>query len=150
MGTDQLVANAPFVIERIFNASITKVWNAITNKDEMKKWYFDLKEFKPQVGFEFQFSAGEEGKEYLHRCKVTEVIPGKKITYSWSYNGYAGMSYVTFELSEINQNKTKLTLRHTGLETFPTTNPDFAKSNFERGWNEIIGKILKDFLESSM
>jgi len=53
----------PFVIERIFNASIEKIWKAITDKDEMKKWYFDLPEFKPEVGFEFQFYAGDDKKQ---------------------------------------------------------------------------------------
>ena len=49
--------NEPFVIERTFNASKEKVWKAITNKNEMKLWYFDLEEFKPEIGFEFRFSA---------------------------------------------------------------------------------------------
>ncbi|HSH18897.1 MAG TPA: hypothetical protein VLA03_00500 [Draconibacterium sp.] len=30
-------------------------WKAITVKEEMKKWYFDLEEFIPEVGFEFSF-----------------------------------------------------------------------------------------------
>jgi len=53
--------NKPFVIERIYNAPIARVWKAITNKADMKKWYFDLAEFKPEVGFEFQFLGGAEG-----------------------------------------------------------------------------------------
>ncbi len=40
----------PFVIERTYNAPISKVWKAITDKEEMKEWYFDLAEFKPEVG----------------------------------------------------------------------------------------------------
>ena len=43
------------VIERTFNAPVAKVWNAITDAEEMRQWYFDLKEFKPEVGFEFEF-----------------------------------------------------------------------------------------------
>src|SRR4051794_8762333 len=92
--------NEPFVIERIYNASIDKVWKAITDKDEMKEWYFDLKEFKPEVGFEFEFYGGSPEKSYRHLCKVTEVVPGKKITYSWRYDGYEGNSLVTWELFE--------------------------------------------------
>ena len=55
--------NEPFVIERTFNAPIEKVQNAITDKDEMTQWYFDIKTFKPEVGFEFQFYAGTEEKQ---------------------------------------------------------------------------------------
>ncbi len=46
----------PFTIERIYNALIEKVWQAITDKDQMKQWYFDIAGFKPEVGFEFSFS----------------------------------------------------------------------------------------------
>lgn len=139
--------NQPFIIERTFNAPIQKVWSAITDKDEMKQWYFDLAEFKPEVGFEFQFSAGpDNGIKYLHLCKVTEAIAGRKITYSWKYDGYAGNSFVTFELFE-DGDKTKLKLTHTGLETFPASNPDFVRENFAMGWTDIIGRSLKGFLE---
>ena len=141
--------NPPFVIERTYHAPTEKVWRALTDKNEMKKWYFDLKEFKPEVGFEFQFTGGtEEGTQYLHRCKITEVIPGKKITYSWRYEGYEGISYVTFELFP-EGNETKLKLTHEGLETFPKSNPDLAKENFVQGWTEILGIALRKYLEDS-
>lgn len=39
----------------------------------MKQWYFDIKEFKPEVGFEFQFYGGTEEKRYLHLCKNLEA-----------------------------------------------------------------------------
>lgn len=138
--------NEPFVIERIYSAPIQAVWKAITDKDQMKQWYFDLAEFKPEVGFEFQFEGGKDGRSYLHLCKVTEVILEKKLTYSWRYDGYGGNSFVTFELSE-EGSKTKLKLRHEGLETFPIENRDLAKENFAEGWNAIIGTSLKEYLE---
>ncbi|HEY3250453.1 MAG TPA: SRPBCC domain-containing protein [Ignavibacteria bacterium] len=137
----------PLVKEITLNAPASKVWKAISDKDEMKQWYFDLAEFKPEVGFEFQFYAGEKGKQYLHICRVTEVVPGKKLTYSWRYDGYAGNSFVTFELFD-EGNKTRLKLTHAGLETFPAEeNPDLARKNFEMGWNQIIGESLKDYIE---
>ena len=138
--------NEPFVIERTYNASIDKVWKAITDKDEMKQWYFDLKEFKPEVGFEFEFYGGSPEKSYRHLCKVTEVVPGKKITYSWRYDEYEGNSFVTWELFE-EGNKTKLKLTHTGLDTFPTDNKDFARESFTKGWTYITGESLAKYLE---
>ena len=140
--------NQSFVIERTYNASIEKVWKSISDKNEMKKWYFDLAEFKAEVGFEFQFHGGPPNKSYLHLCKVTEVIIGKKLTYSWRYDGYSGNSFVTFELFD-EGNKTKLKLIHEGLESFAASNnPDFDKKNFEGGWNHIIGTALKEFVEA--
>jgi uncharacterized protein YndB with AHSA1/START domain len=136
----------PLVIERIFNAPVSKVWEAITDNNKMKEWYFDLEEFKLVVGFEFKFYGGTEENRYLHLCKITEVISGKKLTYSWKYDGYPGQSFVTFELFA-EGNKTRLKLTHEGLESFPSDNPDFDRKNFAAGWNDIIGKSLKEYVE---
>jgi uncharacterized protein YndB with AHSA1/START domain len=138
----------PFVIERTYNAPVDKVWKAIADKDEMKQWYFDLAEFRPEAGFEFQFyGQGKEGEQYLHLCKITEVIKEKKLQYSWRYDGYEGISFVTFELfAEGNSTRVKLT--HEGLETFPATaNNAFAKENFAEGWTHIIGVSLAGYIE---
>jgi uncharacterized protein YndB with AHSA1/START domain len=140
--------NEPLIKEVLLNAPASKVWKAITDKNEMKQWYFDLKGFKPEVGFEFQFEGGPDGRTYLHLCKITEVIPGKKLSYSWRYDGYPGNSFVTFELFE-EGNQTRLKLTHDKLESFGTDNPDLARENFEEGWNAIIGKSFKEYLEKN-
>ena len=138
----------PIRMERIYNAKVKKVWQAITDNNQMKQWYFDIAEFKPEVGFEFQFTGeGKDGEKYIHLCKVVEVIKEKKLTYSWRYDGFEGNSMVTFELSAEGE-ETKLKLTHTGLETFPANNPDFAKESFTEGWNYITGTSLKQFVES--
>lgn len=136
----------PFVIERTYNVTADSVWRAITDKDEMKQWYFDLEEFKPEVGFEFKFVGGSKDKSYLHICKITEVITGQKLTHSWQYEDYPGESYLTFELFA-EGDKTRLRLTHTGLETFPQNNPDFAIASFSKGWAYIIGTSLLGYLE---
>ena len=133
------------VIERTFNAPVARVWKALTDVEEMRQWYFDLKEFKPEVGFEFEFTVEHEGMKYDHRCKITEVIPQKKLAYTWRYEGHEGNSLVTFELFA-DGDKTRLKLTHEGLETFPKL-PSFARENFMAGWTEIIGSSLKKFLE---
>jgi uncharacterized protein YndB with AHSA1/START domain len=136
----------PVVIERTYNAPIERVWLALTEKDKMKQWYFDLKDFQSKVGFEFTFEGGSDEKTYVHLCRVTDAIPYKKIAYTWRYEGFEGNSHVTFELFP-EGNQTRLKLTHEGLETFPQDIPDFAKKSFEAGWTEIIGKNLKEFLE---
>ncbi len=141
--------NEPIVMERVLSAPIKAVWRAITDKDQMKQWYFDLDDFKPEVGFEFQFEGGRDGKRYLHLCKITEVVPEKKLRYSWRYKGYEGNSSVTFELFA-EGDKTQLKLTHEGLETFPVENRDLARENFVEGWNAIIGTSLREFVEKDV
>jgi uncharacterized protein YndB with AHSA1/START domain len=146
MATKNQLADA-IVIERTFNARVARVWKALTDVDQMRSWYFDLKEFKPEVGFEFAFVIEHEGNRYDHRCRVTEVIPQKKIAYTWRYEGHEGVSLVTFELFA-DGDKTRLKLTHEGIETFPKT-PAYARKNFEAGWTEIIGSSLKQFVEKT-
>jgi uncharacterized protein YndB with AHSA1/START domain len=136
---------APFIIERVFDAPVSVMWKAITDKDEMKQWYFDLKEFRAETGFRFSFMGGSEDKQYLHLCEVTDVIPNKKLSYTWKYDGYEGESKVIFELFP-EGNKTRLKLTHEGLETFPAGQPDFARKNFEEGWTSIVGASLKEYI----
>jgi len=138
----------PFTIERTYDAPVEKVWKAITDKDQIKQWSFDIKAFKPEVGFEFQFYGGTVEKQYLHLCKVLEVVKFKKLKYTWRYDGYEGNSIVTFDLFAEGK-KTRVRLTHEGLESFPKSNPDFAEKNFQEGWLSIIGTTLKEFVETN-
>lgn len=130
-----------------FDAQRELVWRALTERDLMRQWYFDLTEFRAEVGFKFEFWAGEDhGKQWKHLCEVTEVEPETKIGYSWKYDGYSGISYVLFELFDANGG-TLLKLTHSGIDTFPADVPELALHNFETGWNHIINNSLKNFLE---
>ena len=140
---DDRIKTNPIIKEIIINASVEKVWKAITDKDEMKQWYFDIAEFKPEAGFEFTFSPEMDGKKWLHLCKIVEVIYEKKISYSWRYDGYVGDSLVTFELYR-EGDRTKLRLTHEGIETFSSDFP-YSKEKFKEGWEQLIGVSLKDF-----
>lgn len=143
--TTQPNLTEPLVIERTFNAPVAQVWVALTDVDAMRHWYFDLKEFQPEVGFEFQFVVEHQGILYDHRCQVTEVIPQKKLAYTWRYHGLEGDSLVTIELFP-EDDRTRVKLTHEGLETFPKL-PSHARENFMAGWTHIIGSALKEFVE---
>ena len=145
--TSTTMENHILEIEQIYPESIETVWKAITDKDAMKQWYFDFQEFKPEVGFEFQFTGGPvPERQYRHLCRITEVVTNKRLAYSWRYDGYKGDTLVTFDLSP-EGNQTRLKLTHEGLVSFPADNPDFATESFVEGWNWIIGTSLKDYLE---
>ncbi len=90
--------NEPFVIERTYHAPVERVWKALTDRDQMNQWYFDIAAFKPEVGFEFSFEGSNKGEVFIHLCKITECVPNKKLSYSWQYKGEPGYSVVSFEL----------------------------------------------------
>ncbi len=136
------------IVEKTYNAPVAKVWKAITDRDQMKQWYFDIPAFKPEVGFEFQFTGqGKDCVDYVHLCRITEIIPEKKLVHSWRYEGIPGDSYVTFELFP-EGDKTRLRLTHQGLESFAViSNESFARESFLEGWTYIIQTSLKEFVE---
>ena len=133
------------VVSRSFNVRPEVLWAAITDKQKMKTWYFDLAEFKPEKGFRFEFTGGPPEKIYVHQCEVTEALPGKNLTYTWRYEGYAGVSTVSWNLTEQGET-TLLTLTHRGLDTFPADNPHLAAHNFATGWDQIINHNLAAYV----
>jgi hypothetical protein len=41
-----------------------------------------------------------------------------------------------------------VTITHKGLENFQHLGKDFSAESFIEGWNNIVGKSLRDFVES--
>ncbi len=137
----------PIVVEQTYNVPVAVVWKAITDKEQMRQWYFEpMTDFEPEVGFETQFDVQNEGQIFPHQWKVTEVVPETRIAYDWRYGGYPGDSSVTWELSE-TPDGTKLTLTHRGQETFPKDDPMFSREGGEAGWRYFLHESLKAFLE---
>lgn len=142
------MSNEPVIVEQQFkNVSVAVVWKAITDQDQMREWYFqEMADFQANIGFETQFNVHCEGKDYMHIWKVTEVAQLQRIAYRWRYDGYAGDSIVTWELSEVDGG-TKLKLTHAVLEPF-VGDPIFDRENGVAGWEYLIQESLKTFLQA--
>ncbi|MEO6683084.1 MAG: SRPBCC family protein [Ginsengibacter sp.] len=121
------------------------IWRAITEKEQMKDWYFDIADFKLNPGAEFNFhEPGDEGK-YHHHCIIKEIVPNKKLIHSWSYPDLSkGVSEVTWLLEEQND-MTTVTLQHKGLENLADAGPEVVPENFQKGWNGFMFK-LKNYI----
>jgi uncharacterized protein YndB with AHSA1/START domain len=140
----------PIIIEETFNVPVETVWNAITQVEQMCRWFFEnIPSFKPEVGFEIQFNVKSQDRNFLHKWKITEMEPLKKISYNWEYENYRGNSFVVFELFEEN-NSTMLRLTHQVTESFPQNIPEFKRESGIEGWNYFIKNTLKAFLENNV
>lgn len=130
------------------NAPLDKVWNAITNKEQMKNWYFDVPDFEPKIGNNFSFYGGDENEEYHHFCEIVDLIPNEKLKHSWTYPEISKeKTLVKWELKPENEG-TIVTLTHKGLEAFEHLGENFKIHSFRKGWEDIVGKSLKEFLEN--
>ncbi len=139
--------NKPIIIEQKFEASPKEVWEAITNLEKMKQWYFtNIPAFEPRKGFETNFSVQSEERVFPHHWEITEVIPGKKIAYTWTFKGYPGASKVSFELFKL-QDGTRLRLTARVLEPFPSDIPEFKRESGVAGWTYFIRERLHSFLK---
>ncbi|MCD8043532.1 MAG: SRPBCC domain-containing protein [Tannerellaceae bacterium] len=138
--------NEPIIIEEKINAPAERVWRAISEREEMRHWYFDITRFWPELGCDFQFNEIKNGKKYVHLCRVTDIIEKKKLGYTWKYEGIPGCSEVTFELIPADKD-TLVKLTHKGVDSFAQAGRGFGRSDFEREWNRIIKRSLKNFAE---
>lgn len=141
--------DAAIVVEQSFNVPADILWKAITDVNQMRQWFFDnIPDFRPEAGFKTQFLIENEGREFLHKWEITEVVPGRLITYSWRYQQYPGHGAVTFEISGKGDVST-LKLTNVVLESFPSDIPEFTTESCRGGWEYFIQNRLKEFLESS-
>ncbi|WP_425076903.1 SRPBCC family protein [Psychroserpens sp. S379A] len=141
--------NEPSVIvKQEFKQPIEIVWNAITDVTQMRLWFFDnIPAFEARVGFKTEFDVATEHHTFPHLWKITEVIPQQKIVYNWTYKGFQGDSYVTFQLSEKN-NQTQLTLTTKVVKDFPDDIPEFKRESCLAGWNYFIKTSLVNYLSN--
>lgn len=138
---------APVVVEQVLQAPVDVVWKAITEREQMCRWFFEtIEDFEARLGFETRFNVHAEGRDFLHVWTVTEVVREERIVYRWRYEGHAGDSRVVWELSA-HPDGTKLTLAHHGWETFPQDDPVFTRASGEAGWDYFIRRRLPAYLE---
>lgn len=138
--------NIPIITEEIYPEPLSKVWKAITDKNQMEEWYFTIEDFELREGAEFNFIVSFEGVTYHHRCVIKEIVPQKRFSHTWTHPSQSnGESVVTWDLQPVD-NGTKVTLTHTGVENFADAGAGFSRENYVAGWEEILGTSLRNFL----
>lgn len=129
------------------NAPASKVWEALTNPDFVKKYFFgtevvtDWKKGSPII-----WQGEWEGKAYKDKGEILDIDPGKYVKYSY-WSSMAGTEdkpenyvNVSYDLAEQN-GKTVLTIAQDGIKTVE------AKEHSESNWQFIFGK-MKEMVES--
>ena len=89
-----------------------KVWRALTTPEIVSEWLLPT-DFRPEAGKKFGFS--DPSANGLIECEVLAVEPQRSIRFSWrdSRAREEGLdSMVTFEIAEIAEGGTHLTIVH--------------------------------------
>lgn len=103
-------------------ASVTDVYNALTNEQMIEIWTGDKALMRPEENTRFELYDGSISGTNI------EFIPNKKIVQEWDFGDEETISVVTILLHE-NKGNTSLELRHTNI-------PDDAYENIAAGWEE--------------
>ena len=120
------------------------VWEFLTDQELISQWLMPG-DLKPVLGHEFQLKAKpmpEMDFDGIFYCKILEVIPFKKLSYSWKFrpgNGELSNSTVNWMLTE-KDNGTELLLVHRDFAD--SVNP-LMFSSMEKGWLVLINKMLQ-------
>jgi uncharacterized protein YndB with AHSA1/START domain len=120
------------------------VWEYLTKSDLLEQWLMK-NNFKPIEGHDFQFrtnpipSLDFDGICY---CKVLEIIPFEKLSYSWK--GGPGKGQITLDSVVVwklvpRDNGTELFLEHSGFGK--EENLNFYKGMMD-GWAKNVQKIM--------
>jgi uncharacterized protein YndB with AHSA1/START domain len=137
------------IVEETFQVSANTIWEAITNIDKMKLWYFDnIPDFKPIVGFKTKFNVKSEDRNFLHQWEITEVQPLKKISYKWHFKEYQGDALVHFELFSTKK-ETILRVTNKVISDFSDAIPEFKRESCLGGWNYFIKERLKNYIDTT-
>lgn len=136
-------------VEEIYDCPAERVWSAITSKDAMKSWYFDIPDFELKAGSVFNFFEPGGKNLYHHRCTILEIIPNQILRHTWTHPSHSqGESILTWFIQSVDD-KTQLILTHEGIDQFKDGGPEFAEENYKAGWIEILGQALKGFVEKN-
>jgi len=144
-----MTKTVPVLVERTYSASLDAVWDALTDKTKIKAWYFEIPDFEPKEGAEFEFYEPGDAKRYRHHCKILDVKPKELLRYSWAHPSHSeGSSVVSWHLMP-RGSATTVRLVHEGGENFSDAGDNFARAKYEKGWNTILSASLAHFLEEN-
>ncbi|HVW59576.1 MAG TPA: SRPBCC domain-containing protein [Puia sp.] len=97
------------------------VWEYLTTAELMAQWLMP-NDFLPIVGHDFQFRSKpkiEIGFDGISYCKVLEVLPFKKLSYSWKAgpgNGRITLDSIVVWTLSPKDDGTELSLVHSGFK----------------------------------
>lgn len=141
--TNKYIAKASIEI----NATPAQVWDALTNPALIKQYFFGTEAVSDwKAGSPLLFKGIWEGKEYLDKGIITEIIPEKILRYTYlsSFSGledkpenYANISYELTSTDGI-----------TILRITQDNNPDEQmQKHSEQNWMNVL-QALKKLVEA--
>ncbi len=136
-------------IKRFINAPRDRVYAAWTDPVQLKEWWgpegVRTRNFAADArpGGKYQWDlVNQEGEEMTVRGEYRELMPGKKIVFTWQWDDdevWEGRtSVVTVELEDV-EGGTELCLTHVQLPS------EQSRDRHNEGWNSVLDRLEKLF-----
>ena len=135
----------------IIDATPEVVFKAITETNELTKWFPDHVILEPNVGGKVRFSFYKEqnkmDRDYIVEGSIIEFIPNKKISYTWQYKDMPEFSetIVSWKLEELERNKTRVELVHSGFTG--KEQEKVSSKGHDEGWTHFTNELSKYCLQ---
>ncbi|MCE5319011.1 MAG: metalloregulator ArsR/SmtB family transcription factor [Parachlamydia sp.] len=129
------------IVKKLIHATCADIFEAWSNPDMLSRWFYpDRPGWRAVSALDFKVGGhyrhemiNEHGASFLHSGTYKEIVPNKKIVFTWnSHNVHDTL--VTVEL-EPKENKTELTLTH---ELLPNAE---ERSKHQEGWHTCLSKL---------
>lgn len=121
--------------EIVISAPAAKVWEHLIRSENIAGWLMP-NDFEAVVGKGFILDCRQQGTV---SCVIKEIVPQKKLVYSFRSKATQVETLVTFTLAE-EGGATRVTLRHTGWDALPPDQQGIAEG-FREGWGAALQKL---------
>ena len=133
------------VVDEIFPHAPEAIWKTLTSGELIGRWLMAPTGFEPVQGRQFTFQTTPAGAwDGTIRCEVLEVIPNKRLAYTWQSGDEGNVGYgsplntvVAWTLTQVTTG-TRLQLIHSG---FIAPKNDSALKSFSDGWKKVVTNI---------
>lgn len=132
--------------EIIINASREKVYEAISDPEQVVKWFPETLEGNYAVGEQPVFGFGDHGKNQV--C-IVDAVPHEYFAFRWVPGGNhflgdvlsVATTLVEFRLAEHPDGACKVTLSESGFASLPTEIAESSHQQNSGGWNFMLGRL---------
>jgi len=128
----------------VIEASPEVIFKAITEPNELTKWFPDQAILELKVGGKMKLSFFKTDSEYRQmdyfpEGNINEIVQDRKISYTWHEPNIPDFprTVVTWELEKLGDNKTRVNLLHTGFKQ------DETAGKHDQGWSHFLGELKK-------
>jgi uncharacterized protein YndB with AHSA1/START domain len=128
-------------ITRKVDAPPERVFRALTDADELGRWFASRADSDPRTGGEYvlRFEFEDESRNHTYSGRYEDVTPNERVRYPW--NGRFGETTVEFVLTPSGAG-TELTLVHSGWNEYAAE----SKAMHEQGWSFFLDNLERHLM----